>query len=467
VSIPRSEAPPETPVALSGRASTPDGGWLDVEGQIRDDDTYDFDLEARDFEPRTWPGAPDWSWLVLDGKGSIAGRGWSRDEMDTTLRWSANDIALAGERVDTLRLVARAVKGRLQVDKLDLKASKTSLNTSGHVTEAGKFALSMALNTTGNKHARRLAKRLDIPLDDATRLRVWTKAKGKLDLSALADSAQDPLQMLAHADAESKWTARDLVLDGNRYGASSGSFELLVPSVQRKDRDERMLAFKTRGVLTDIRVGDHRAEKARMLVSGAFRPAKDGAKWPLDTLKARGGIDLEGYRHDKLRARRVAVNLNVRGAFPLGKGAVSALMTGVRVKGEKFNSVQMKLSLLDDQKFRFRSKTKISVAKLRLPIYLDIKGRHARDLKALAVDKMSLGRPGMRWKTRKPGLVLFKDDAVVLKSLTLKRGGRKVRLDGAYGRGKKGSISEICDRLKTQQLKGLFGPVGGLLDKIF
>jgi hypothetical protein len=490
-------------LSLRSRASSPSGGWLQVAADIDcDDAAYDLLVEAEDFKPADWPGAPDWSWLVLDGVGELSGRGWSRDDMDATLRWTSSDMTLAGEHIDQLGLVAHVADQRVDVEALDVAAGEFSASAKGHLSEDGAFALDLDANTNG-AFAKRLARRfgtgklggigrVGTELRDVARLELSTKATGALDMAGRA-----AMQRLEHASANTTWKAQDVVLDDTRWGVAGGSFGVRVPTAPRSGRAKRRLNYNGSIVLHDVhhrslgadvmrasmhgdavvgaeagleglsynleidgdglKFGEHRAKEARLNLSGALSPSATDGAWPLDALAAEGTLDLVGYRSDDLRAKRVATNIDVSGPFPVGEGTIVAHMTGLRTNDRRFRHARMELRLLEDQRFRFKSKARVEVSLIPdLPIYLDIHGRHGRDLKALSLDKFTLGRPGMRWKMPEPGLVHFTDGAVVLKSLTLKRHSQRVRLDGDYGRGKTGSISAICKRLASAQLRSFF-----------
>ncbi|MFW5967292.1 MAG: hypothetical protein ACOCV2_07225, partial [Persicimonas sp.] len=206
-----------------------------------------------------------------------------------------------------------------------------------------------------------------------------------------------------------------------------------------------------------LELGGHRAERARAALRGALTPPGEGARWPIETLAARGTLDLFRYRADRLRARRVATNIDVSDAFPLGRGDISAQLSGVRVGDQRFRSTEAKLRLYDGPDFKFESKSRVDISLLPdLPLHLDAIGRHADDLSTLSLDDLRVGRPGMRWKLQNPGLVHLEDGAVELQSIALERGSKRLPFDGVFGEQGGDSFGASLERLKDEELRSLF-----------
>ncbi len=486
---------PTKPIRVRGRASSPDGGWLQIEGHVdHRDDSYALELEAEDFRPADWPGAPGWSWLVVDGAGTVSGRGRTREDVDATVRWTASDLEVAGERLEELGFTAHLGEGRVDVEALDISSAGVSASVNGHVLESGAFALEAETSAPGSA-ARRLVGRLGIELDEVARVELSTKASGTLDSSVL--SQHDALKLLEHLEANTTWKARGVRFDDMRWKVAGGSLDTRLPAAgqanpsapnTRRFSYEGSAVFhklRHRGLAADIlrttvegdgildaesglkglsydlevdgdrlSLDEHRATRAQMVVKGALSPAGSDGEWPLEALSAKGTFDLLEYSHPDLSARRVATNIDVRGSFPFGEGTVVAHMTGLRANDRRFRHAKIELDLLEGQKFRLKSKARVEISLIPdLPMYLDMSGRHGRDLKAFSVEAFSVGRPGMRWKIREPGLVKFEEGAVVLQSLTLHRRSQRVRLDGAFGDAQTGSVSAIAARLKNAQVR--------------
>jgi hypothetical protein len=475
-------------VALRGCASSADGGWFAVRGHIdADARSYDLAAMADDFRPSQWPGAPDWSWLVLDGTGGVSGRGWSGGDVDTTVRWTSHDLDVADERLDRLHLVAHVADRRVKVETLDVSADGFSGTASGHISKNGAFALDLDTRVDAS-----FAKRLGVQLRKVARIDLASKVSGTLDFSG-----RDAMQLIEEAKADITWKARDIILDQMRWDVAGGSLDLMVPRARRDKRTKRRFTYKSSAALHDLHHGpfsagvlrtsmrgngvfdaqdgleglnyrlevdgdrvefsEMQARAIRLRLSGALSPSERGAEWPIANLVAEGTLDLVDYHHDDISAQRVAANIDVSGAFPAGEGTILAHATGLRTPDRRFRHAKMELNLLEGQKFRLKSKARVEISLIPdLPLYLDISGRHARNLEALSLDKFSVGRPGMRWKTREPGLVRFADGAVILQSLMLHRRSQHVRLDGEFGRGKSGSISDICKRLTSAQIRSFF-----------
>ncbi|MFP4599247.1 MAG: hypothetical protein ACLFVJ_13395 [Persicimonas sp.] len=490
---------PTRPIEVRGRAISPDGGWLQLDGHVaRRDDSYALEIEADDFRPADWPGAPGWSWLVLDGAGTVSGRGRTPEDVDAAIRWTTGDVDVAGERLEEIRLTARLGGGRVDVEALDIMAADFSATASGRVSEGGTFGLEMDTRAEGS-FASRLADRLGVELKELSHLDLSTKASGALDLSELEDGVTQlgATQLLEHINADTTWKAEDVSLDDLRWKVAGGSLVTRLPHAgqvrsgaleTRSFSYEGSAAFQKlrhrefaadvlrttiegdgvldagsglEGLSYDLQVdgdrlslGEHRATGARMATRGALSPAGADAEWPLEALSADGTLDLIEYSHPELSARRVATNIDVRGSFPLGEGSIMAHMSGLRVNDRRFRAAKMQLDLLEGQNFRLKSKARVEVSLIPdLPMYLDLFGRHGRDLKAFSVERFSVGRPGMRWKIRQPGLVKFEDGAVALQSLTLQRRSQKVRLDGSFGDAQSDSVSAIVSRLKNAQVR--------------
>ncbi len=365
VAVPRGDAAPGGErIELRGRASSSKAGWLGVKGYVDPSDkSYKLALKANAFEVARWPGAPDWSWLVLDGQGTLAGRGWSRDLMEARLHWAASNVELGGEHVDTLRLDAKVADKRLDIDKLDVEAGRSSVRAAGHLTESGAFVSTIKAHLRGGALTKVLEK-VGLRRARAQKLRLAANATGTVDLST-----GEPAGLLDHAHIDGKT------------------------------------------VLDKLRVDD-------------------------------------------VRARRVTADFDLHGPFPLGKGSVGVSVRGLHTPDKKVELGRVKLRLLADRKYRLHAKSDVHLPLgVSLPVDLDTSGRYGRKLDALAVDKLVLGRSGMHWRIKKPGLVLIKDDAVALKSLTLRRSREKVRLDGTYGSGEKNSVADVLSRLKSAQLR--------------
>jgi hypothetical protein len=499
------DAGPIKPIRLQGRASSPDGGSLDVDGYVdRRDDSYSMELDARNFRPADWPAGPQWPWLVLDGNGAVSGHGWTPEELDATIRWSEEDLALGdwqpGQQtdptIDDLDIIAHIADRQIEVETLDISTDGFTASARGHLSESGDFSVDMDSHF-GGAFAKQLAAetghyKVGAQLRDAAAFDVSITASGGLDFSG-----RDAAHLLEHVDLDTTWKARDVSVDDMHWDVAGGALKVQVPGASPAQRTTRRFSYQTSAALHDLHqgpfgadilhatvsgegaweanqglaglsyklnvggdrltLGEHQTERARLEVSGALSPAAKDAKWPLKGLAADGTLDLLKYRTDKISARRIATNIDVSGAFPIGQGTIQTHATGLRIDDRRFRHAQTTLKLLDDQTFRLRSKARVEISIIPdLPMYLDIIGRHGRDLKALSLDKLEIGRPGMRWRIRKPGLVLFKEGAVELKSLTLQRRSQRVRLDGEYGRGKKGSVSAIASRLTSAQLRSFF-----------
>jgi translocation and assembly module TamB len=236
---------------------------------------YDMALLVDEFQPQRCLDIGGRE-AQLSGSLLVEGQGINPETLSANVRLGLRDMELDSYRVDSLYAEASAADGLFGLDTLG------TLTPYGHATARGQYDLdgsySVELSADANPEVRELVDQLGAGQLSTDFARVRAQSKGQLDLDAEA-----PLDMVQRADVSAQWRLRDVVVESDSVGSSSGDISASIAAAPDGD-DRRQVEFSGQIDGEAIDVGQSRLGWLDFEASGSGRlsqPVDD----PLEALE--------------------------------------------------------------------------------------------------------------------------------------------------------------------------------------